>query len=303
MPLVEGLLFAGAVSLAVLAVARGVEWGVGSAVLTALGSGVELLRRRIEPVDRTIRDPAVVARLVDEAALAMAARSWPGDVDNAEWVMRQMEPFVEKPALTKRRRNVRDVVQDANRRLEATSGAERRNRVGQYWSSYLAAIKPRQSLADALRDAERRLDETSHWSRAEGYSRVRAVLEPVLAALPTERDYLNELKHVDTAQRPSVIKSRYYERSPPRNDFWAWNYLLLLAHLGERDVLLPILRDRIKAAITEAGEKVYCASACLPKQVLLDEYRTWSEEEVGALHEAVANPCREEMPHVSVPSR
>jgi hypothetical protein len=107
------ILAAAAVALAVLSAVNGIVLAAWAGVVGTLAAMVELVLRRTEREDPTIKEPAEARRLIDEAAFAIAV-SESGYYPDA---LAESRPFLEAPVLIDKKKS-RKAWKEATRRLE-----------------------------------------------------------------------------------------------------------------------------------------------------------------------------------------
>ncbi|MER5215418.1 TIR domain-containing protein [Streptomyces sp. NPDC002838] len=210
----------------------------------AVDERVAKLRTKLTRLGSTlsIESPEEAFQLVEEYVFSEEIRRWPGSLQNADYALGTIRQFLSDPIMI--------------------SG----------------------KAADlSLRAAERVYHDTEpvqgedEWERRN--ERVQAILNPALATLPVREEYLFALANIPPEVAVTAAKRGYYRSiSAQRGDFWSWNYLLLLAHLGERDALLSILKERLTSQ--HHLDKAYAATRGLARDVLGDEFPTWFHREV-----------------------
>jgi len=202
--------------------------------------------------------------MVDEAAFASHVRDWPGNKNDLEWVLKQLSRALANTVVLP--------PTEAHQILEAAQ--RRAEEVEEEWE------------AEQRRAEEEGDDKTYEWWRSNSgreFRDVRAVLKPVLELLPDDTEYLAALEQIAPDLRAPALKAGYNKTTadPERDDFWAWEYLGLMKYLGETEVLLGILKDRLITIPAYQYPKAYDATWQLAKSVLKGTFYSWFEREVG----------------------
>jgi hypothetical protein len=115
-----------------------------------------------------------------------------------------------------------------------------------------------------------------------GFDGVRQILEPVLLALPDFEHYLYATENIRPNLVCASVKKGYSKATAKHDDYWAFDYLIFLAHRGERKCLLQLLKDRLLAIYPDRFEyrKAYVATAELARDFLRDEFDHWYRKNI-----------------------
>ncbi|MFE5587555.1 TIR domain-containing protein [Kitasatospora sp. NPDC056531] len=211
----------------------------------AIEGRVDRLKRRLAELGETptISSPGEALRLIEEYVFSREVRRWPGSLQSADYALETVRQFMSDPVLIGGKR--------AALSLNAAEGAHR--------------------------ETEAEPAQGDDWKQH--FRRVEEILKPVLEVLPAEEEYNFAVGNISPAVAVSAIERGYYRSiADRRGDLWSWNYLLLLAHLGERDALLKILKARLK--VEDPLDKAYVATRELARDVLGDDFPIWFRDEV-----------------------
>lgn len=213
--------------------------------------------------------PVSIDALVEEAVLRGAVSNWlirVGGNVRAEWILDRVREALNRPALIPPR-------QASNALMETEK----------VYADFLA--RHEQIMEDYRKNLSGRLPEAEV---------AEAIVAPLQAALPDDREYREALEHVRDADRRDALE-RAYDRhrgtmrvdtlglatshppptdNPRQDDPWACLFLWLLADFGDKNTLLPLLEARLNSDTIPPDaieETLKLARNVMPD----DEFRAW----------------------------
>jgi hypothetical protein len=205
-----------------------------------LPTKTEVVAQSLAGARGAVTSPRDAADLIREAAFTMDLREWPGDQADPDWVLEELARGLARTVIIPR---------DVGGRMLA--------------------------VARASTEVVRASGAMKNRRQFDGHAFVRELLQPILRVLPSEADYLRALETIDPPLRGPLLKSGYENA---RDDFAAWNYLLLMKDLGERETLLKVLLRRFETI--PPSHKAANATLRLAREVLRDEFDQWFDKKV-----------------------
>jgi hypothetical protein len=190
----------------------------------------------------TISSAREATQLIREAVFVMNVREWPNNIDNSTWVLEELARRLKQPVLLRK-----DIAQKLL--SDAHSLAGKSDHTGDEFGGIFG-----------------------------GFEEVRRILRPVLTRLPSADVYFAALEYIAPDLRGPLLEKEYYRA---RDDIVAWQCLLLLKQLGERDTLLKLLKQRLVTIPSEQYRKAYDATMWLAQEFLHDEFSSWWEREIA----------------------
>ena len=197
---------------------------------------------------------AVVAAL-STGSSSPPAREWLNGLPIHGWILEQIREALDKPILIP--------IKQAYRALADAERAHAEYSRPEHVAEFQHRLEAERQRPIGKRERVRRPE----------FVHLEEMLRLVILVLRPDSEYLKALRALPPGYAAHALKTGY-SRKAPVDDFWAYDYLLLLKNLGEKDTLLPLLEERLKdASITE---KAALATLKLVRDVLgPSSYHSW----------------------------